>query len=156
MSEIKRRTFLKGSMAGGLLAVAAGAGLLRPTQVMAAQWPDSAFNARSVDVAINSLYGSSNIIDSKAIKIRAPLQAENGAKVPIQVLTDMPVDSISVFIKENVMPLAGRANLKNASGFFSTRIKMAKSSDVIAVVKSNGKLHSAKLAIKVTVGGCGG
>lgn len=153
---MKRRAFLKGSMAGSVLAIAAGAGLLRPTQVMASQWPDKAFKARNLADAVNSLYGSSDVADSKAIKIRAPLQAENGAKVPIQILTDLPAESIAVFVKENAMPLAGRANLRNASGFFSTRIKMGKSSDVVAVIKSKGKLHSTKLAIKVTVGGCGG
>ncbi|HEC12208.1 MAG TPA: thiosulfate oxidation carrier protein SoxY [Acidiferrobacteraceae bacterium] len=153
---MKRRAFLKGSMAGSVLAIAVGAGLLRPTQVMASQWPDKAFKARNLADAVNSLYGSSDVADSKAIKIRAPLQAENGAKVPIQILTDLPAESIAVFVKENAMPLAGRANLRNASGFFSTRIKMGKSSDVVAVIKSKGKLHSTKLAIKVTVGGCGG
>ncbi len=156
MTKMKRRAFLKGSMAGSVLAIAAGAGLLRPTQVMASQWPDKAFKARNLADAVNSLYGSSDVADSKAIKIRAPLQAENGAKVPIQILTDLPAESIAVFVKENAMPLAGRANLRNASGFFSTRIKMGKSSDVVAVIKSKGKLHSTKLAIKVTVGGCGG
>lgn len=156
MTKIKRRTFLKGSMAGSVLAIAAGAGLLRPTQAVAAQWPDKAFRARNFADAVSALYGSSDIRDSKAIKIRAPLQAENGAKVPIQIFTDLPAESIAVFIKENAMPLAGRAKLQNASGFFSTRIKMGKSSDVVAIVKSKGKLYSAKLAIKVTVGGCGG
>ena len=38
----------------------------------------------------------------------------------------------------------------------STRIKMGKTSDVIAVVKAGGKLHSARKSVKVTIGGCGG
>jgi sulfur-oxidizing protein SoxY len=33
---------------------------------------------------------------------------------------------------------------------------MGKTSDLIAVVKSGGKLHSAKKTVKVTIGGCGG
>ena len=36
------------------------------------------------------------------------------------------------------------------------RIKMGKTSDVIAVVKANGKLYEARKAVKVTIGGCGG
>ncbi|NNF97668.1 MAG: thiosulfate oxidation carrier protein SoxY, partial [Halobacteria archaeon] len=37
-----------------------------------------------------------------------------------------------------------------------TRIKMGKTSDVIAVVKANGKAYSARKNVKVTIGGCGG
>ena len=38
----------------------------------------------------------------------------------------------------------------------SNRLKMAKTSKVIAVVESDGKLYSASKEVKVTVGGCGG
>jgi sulfur-oxidizing protein SoxY len=38
----------------------------------------------------------------------------------------------------------------------ATRLKLAESSKVIAVVKSEGKLYSATKQIKVTIGGCGG
>jgi sulfur-oxidizing protein SoxY len=33
---------------------------------------------------------------------------------------------------------------------------MAKTGDVIAIVKANGKLYSATKEVKVTIGGCGG
>jgi sulfur-oxidizing protein SoxY len=33
---------------------------------------------------------------------------------------------------------------------------MGKTSDVVAVVKSGGKLMSAAKTVKVTIGGCGG
>jgi len=36
------------------------------------------------------------------------------------------------------------------------RIKMAKTADIVAIVKSNGKLYTAKKGVKVTLGGCGG
>jgi sulfur-oxidizing protein SoxY len=141
-----------------MLAVAATSGLLRPNQVLAAQWPKTAFESRNMNDAMKNLFGAESAADSKDIKIKAPLQAENGAKVPVTVQTSMPnVESIAIFVKENAMPLAGRANLTGvASGFFSTRIKMAKTSEVTAVVKSGGALHSSKMKIKVTVGGCGG
>jgi len=38
----------------------------------------------------------------------------------------------------------------------SNRLKMAKTSKVIAVVESDGKLYSTSKEVKVTVGGCGG
>jgi len=41
---MKRRTFLKGTVTGGMLGIAASAGLLMPKMVLAA-WPKSAFDA---------------------------------------------------------------------------------------------------------------
>ena len=53
-------------------------------------------------------------------------------------------------------PLAANMRVERAAGFFSARLKMAKTSDVHVVVKSGGKLYTAKQQIKVTAGGCGG
>ena len=38
----------------------------------------------------------------------------------------------------------------------ANRLKMAKTSKVIALVESGGKVFSATKEVKVTVGGCGG
>jgi sulfur-oxidizing protein SoxY len=38
----------------------------------------------------------------------------------------------------------------------ANRLKMAKTSTVIAIVEAGGKLFSATKEVKVTVGGCGG
>ncbi|HJW80614.1 MAG TPA: hypothetical protein VJ396_00085, partial [Acidiferrobacterales bacterium] len=84
---MNRRTFLKGTVAGSVLAVAASAGLLTPTRVLAAAWPAAAFDAKTIDDALKGLYGTSAAADSKAITIKAPIQAENGAVVPIAVST---------------------------------------------------------------------
>lgn len=153
---MKRRIFLKGSVAGGMLGVAASAGLLSPRMVLAA-WPESAFAADNLDTAIKSLLGSSDITTSSDINIKAPDIAENGAVVPITVSTSMKADSISLFVKENPSPLACTYELGDTTeGTVSMRIKMGKTSDVIAVVKSGGKLFSASKVVKVTIGGCGG
>ena len=153
---MKRRTFLKGTVASGMLGVAASAGLLTPRMVLAA-WPESAFGAKSVDDAMSGLYGSSSAAASGDIKIKAPDIAENGAVVPITISTGMKASSIAVFIAKNPSPLACSYELgDNTTGFISCRVKMGKTSDLIAVVKSGGKLHSAKRKIKVTIGGCGG
>jgi len=157
VSPMNRRTFLKGTLAGGVVAVAAAAGLMKPTRVLAAAWPAGAFEAKSIDDALKGLYGSSSTADSKAISIKAPLQAENGAVVPITVSTSLPnVEAIAILVKENVQPLVASVALTGAGGFFSARMKMGKTSDVKVAVKSGGKLHVATQQIKVTVGGCGG
>lgn len=157
MTTLHRRTFLKGTLAGTVVAAAAGAGLLAPTRVLAAEWPKGAFDSQSVADAIKSLYGSAGTAASGDIKIKAPIQAENGAVVPISVSTTLPsVSAISVHVEKNARPLVANVSLTGAAGYFSARMKMGKTSDVLAVVKSGGKLYSAKQTIKVTVGGCGG
>jgi len=157
VNSINRRTFLKGTLAGSVLAVAASAGLLTPTRVLAAAWPAAAFDAKSIDDALKALYGTSATADSKAIAIKAPLQAENGAVVPIAVSTTLPnVEAISIMVAGNNQPLVANVNLAGAEGYFSARMKMGKTSDVKVIVKSGGKLHMAGQQIKVTVGGCGG
>ena len=153
---MKRRTFLKGTVASGMLGVAASAGLLTPKMVLAA-WPKSAFDAKNIDGALTGLYKSTSHSKSGDIKIKAPDIAENGAVVPITISTGMKASSIAVLIKENPSPLACSYELGgDTAGFVSCRVKMGKTSDLIAVVKSGGKLHSATRKIKVTIGGCGG
>jgi len=154
--SIKRRTFLKGTVATGALGVAIGAGLLKPTTVMAA-WPETAFQAKKLDDAISALFGSSNLKEGD-VKIKAPDIAENGAVVPITVSTKAQnVETIAVFVEKNPQPLAASFDLLgNIDGTISTRIKMGETSDVIAVVKSGGSLITARKTVKVTIGGCGG
>ena len=157
MSTMHRRTFLQGTLGAGALALAASAGLLAPTRVYAAAWPKGAFEAKSVDDVLKDLYGSTSAAQSKAIAIKAPIQAENGSVVPISVSTTLPnVEAIGILVEKNAQPLVANVQLTGAAGYFSARMKMGKTSDVKVYVKSGGKLHMASQQIKVTVGGCGG
>ena len=152
-----RRTFLKAGMATGTVAVAASASLLTPRMVLAA-WPEQAFKAKKLDVAMQSLIGSSNTASSEEVSVTAPDIAENGAVVSVTVKTTLKdPESISLFVPVNTFPLSSSYELTSQfDGYITGRIKMAKTADVIAVVKANGKLHTAKKKVKVTLGGCGG
>lgn len=152
-----RRTFLKAGMATGTVAVAVGAGLLTPGSVLAA-WPKTAFETKKIDEAIKILNGSSARSNSKDITVDAPDIAENGAVVSVTVKTKLAnVEKITILVAENANPLASSYILgKQTDGFVTGRIKMRKTSDVIAVVKAGGKLMTAKKPVKVTLGGCGG
>ena len=157
MTSMKRRIFLKGTLATSTIGMAVSAGLLTPRMVLAA-WPKAAFEAKSVDQAVNDLFGSSTLTGSDKIKIKAPDIAENGAVVPISVDSDLPdVESISIIADKNPTPLTSSFILgKGAEPYVATRIKMGKTGNVIAVVKAGGKLYSASKEVKVTIGGCGG
>ncbi len=154
---MQRRTFLKGSLASGTVAVAMGAGLLSPRAVLAA-WPKSAFEAKSIPDALSAIYGNSATSPSGDIKIKAPDIAENGAVVPVTITTGISgITDIAIIVEKNPSPLTANFKLSSSSkGFVATRVKMGKTSNVIAVVKAGGKLYSARKDVKVTIGGCGG
>ena len=157
MTQPPRRTFLKRTLATAVLAAVGGAGLLRPPRALAADWPKDAFAAKKLEDAVQALFGNAPLSPSASIKLKAPAQAENSAQVQIQVTAELPnVEAIAVFVEKNPSPLVAQASFSGAEGYFSARMKMAQTSDVVAVVKSGGKLYSAKQNIKVTVGGCGG
>lgn len=155
--NIKRRVFLKGSLAAGTAGVAVGAGLITPQTVIAA-WNESAFKAKSIDDALAAAMGSASNDASDAVKIKAPDIAENGAVVPVSVASDMGnVESIALLAEGNNTPLVATFSMgEGGLPDVSTRIKMGKTGDVIAVVKADGKLLSARKSVKVTIGGCGG
>ena len=157
MTSMKRRIFLKGSLATGAIGMAASAGLLTPRASLAA-WSKDAFDAKDINSALSGLFGSSDLTGSDKIKIKAPDIAENGAVVPVSVTTDISgAESISILAEKNATPLTANFVLgRGAEGYVSTRIKMGKTSSVIAVVKANGKLYSTGKEVKVTIGGCGG
>ncbi|MEM7294127.1 MAG: thiosulfate oxidation carrier protein SoxY [Pseudomonadota bacterium] len=148
--NILRRKFIQG-------AAAMSAGLLASQRAMAAYLAD-AFEAKDVDGALNAVAGANAHETSDQVKLKAPDIAENGAVVPVTVSSTLPnVDSISVVVATNPSPLACTYMVpEGTQAFVSTRIKMGKTSDVVAVVRSNGKLYSATKEVKVTIGGCGG
>ncbi|NOX09569.1 MAG: thiosulfate oxidation carrier protein SoxY [Gammaproteobacteria bacterium] len=155
---MKRRTILKGTLAMGVIGTGISAGLLTPRSVLAA-WPKSAFSATSVGDALNAMYATDKRDSSSKIHLKAPDIAENGAVVQITVSADMDhhVDAISIIAEKNVNPMAASFQLtEHSNPFVATRIKLGKTSNVIAVVKSNGKLYSTQKEVKVTIGGCGG
>ncbi|GAB1716991.1 MAG: thiosulfate-binding protein SoxY [Nitrobacter sp.] len=153
-----RRQILKGT---AVVALAGLAGIrfgLAPALAAANdKYPDAAFKVKGAEGAIQALYGRTAEKSDK-VRMDAPEIAENGAVVPISVTTSLPdVTSISLLVAENPNALA--ASYRIPAGTMpsvANRLKMAKTSNVIAVVESGGKLYSASKEVKVTIGGCGG
>jgi sulfur-oxidizing protein SoxY len=153
-----RRLVLQGT--GMVALVGLGNIAFGPTPAFAAandKYPDDAFKQKSDADAIKSLYGKTPEPSDK-VKMDAPEIAENGAVVPISVTTSLAdVTSISILVAENPNALA--ASYKIPAGTMpsvANRLKMAKTTNVIAIVEAGGKLYSATKEVKVTVGGCGG
>jgi sulfur-oxidizing protein SoxY len=155
MTDAKRRILLKGSLAAGAVGFAIGSGLMTPGMVLAA-WPEAAFNAQSVDAALTGLLGTAAHEASDKIDLKAPDIAENGAVVPVTVESTLEgVSSISLVATGNMMPLLASFELgAGAVPFVSTRVKMGKTANLVALVKAGDKIYSASKEVKVTVGGC--
>lgn len=120
-------------------------------------WPEQAFQQKTEDDALKLLYGKPFEVSDK-VTLEVPEIAENGAVVPVSVSTTLPgVTGMSILVSENPSALA--ASYKFAEGAMPSigcRLKMAKTSNVVAVVESGGKLYAASKEVKVTLGGCGG
>ena len=149
-----RRELLARSAAVAALLAAAG---VLPAHAQAA-WNKAAFDARKIDEVIKAL-GIAKPVESADITFTAPDIAENGAVVPIAASTTLPgVKRIAFLIEKNPTTLAGVFEFSDAvETNVSTRVKMAQTSNVLAVaITGDGKVLFAQKEVKVTLGGCGG
>ena len=154
---MNRRKFLKNSLMTAVALTTFSGLLLKPKNVFAA-WPKASFDITDLNESIKSVYGHNDLSETTKVKLKAPDIAENGAIVPINVKTSLKnVESIMIFVENNPQPLSSGYNLTPKSlPVIGTRIKMGKTSKIIAAVKSEGKIFSASKEVKVTIGGCGG
>lgn len=155
MHELRRR-LLKGS-ATALLMPLLGSGLLLPGRALAGEWNRPAFTAHHVAEALKAM-GMANAAESRDIVINAPEIAENGAKVDIEISSNLPgTRSLTVFADKNPMPLSATLEFTgNALPYARLQLKMAESTRLRVVAKTaEGKSHVAFRDIKVTLGGCG-
>lgn len=125
--------------------------------LLAGERPVPAFRAERVADALQALYGTADIPESDKLRIGMAALAENGAVVPIKVETDLPeVSEIALIATRNPVPLVARFDLPPGTrGFVATRIKLAETSEVLAIARTAGGLVMTRKAVEVTIGGCG-
>jgi sulfur-oxidizing protein SoxY len=152
-----RREFLQAGSGAGVLAFAAAAGLVRPGEAFAQQWNKAAFETKSFADTVKALGGAGST-ESAQIQIIAPDIAENGAVVPITVESGIArTQTIAILIEKNPNALSASFDIPAGTDpFVTTRVKMAETSNVYALVKADGRYFHAVKEIKVTLGGCGG
>jgi len=153
-----RRVILKG--AGAVVLIGLGATALGGLPALAAandKYPEDAFKQKGDADAIKALFGKPHEASDK-VKLDAPEIAENGGVVPISVTTTLTeVTSIAFLVSENPNALAASYQIPAGTvPAVANRLKMAKTTNVTAIVEAGGKLYSATKEVKVTVGGCGG
>ncbi len=148
---------MKTTGAAAALGAATALGLLLPMRVMAAEWNRAAFGAKDLPGALHAA-GMDAAAESADLVLKAPDVAEDGAAVPIEVISNLPgTQEISIFVDDNPFPLAASFRFSNgAEPRISARLKMAETSNVRVVARAaDGKFYSTVGEVKVTIGGCG-
>ena len=150
-----RRVFLRltSKVAVSALAVAAG---LKPRLVDAAE-TRPVFEATAISEALKAL-GASNPKASADIVFKAPDIAENGAVVPVEIESKLPnTRSIAILVEKNPHVMSAAFEIPDGTDpFVATRVKVAESSNIHAIVKTDAGVFYAIKLVKVTLGGCGG
>lgn len=147
-----RRTALKST---GAFATLISLGLVTQSQAQAAV-DRASFQVKSVEDALKAIGGQA--ANSDQVTVVSPDIAENGAVVPVGASSKLPnTTEIYLIVEKNPTPLAAGFMIPAGTvADVQTRLKMGQSTNVIAVVKADGKLFSATKETKVTLGGCGG
>lgn len=118
----------------------------------------------STQAAIDAFAAGAEVGEGR-ISLTAPEIAENGNTVPISVdveseMTEADhVAAVMILASGNPNPGVITFNFTPMNGVAAatTRIRLAKTQDVIAVAKmSDGSVFMDKKLVKVTIGGCGG
>ena len=144
-SPLDRRAFL------------AGAALLTVLPLASARATPEAMAA-----AIKEVVGAGTIRDGR-VKLDLPPLVENGNTVPLTVSVESPmtpadhVKAIHVFNEKNPQPhvFSARLGPQNGRAVIATRIKLADSQKIIAIVEtSSGEFWSASADVIVTLAAC--
>ncbi len=152
-----RRSSMQAASNVGLFGALVSLGVLSPGIASAQAFNAAAFQAKGIAETLKVL-GAAGAAESKDVMIIASDIAENGAVVPIGIRSALPkTEMIALLVDKNPNGLAGSYDiLEGGEADVQMNIKMGQSSDVVALVKADGKFYIAKKEIKVTLGGCGG
>lgn len=176
--DSRRRDLMRVASA---LSLALGSGLLTPAQVFGANrwgsdWNGAVYSARSLEAFVRAMQGDTTTPNevrtvtrsergkvaglSEAaegqLMIDAPELAENGTNVPVTVRSNIAqTDFIALIADLNPYPVCVGFNVLSVNDpGFSVRIKVAKSSNLVAVARADDRFYYALRDITVMIGGC--
>ncbi|MFW5451762.1 MAG: thiosulfate oxidation carrier protein SoxY [Methylophagaceae bacterium] len=155
----QRRTFVKGAISASTMALVATSGLLLPQRLLA-HWPADAFTAETLEDALLALLGQAEIANDSALKFKVgapPSYAVNGASVPIEIQSELPnIERIAILVEKNPLPLVMNLEMTSAVRLpFKSMIKIREDSNVMAIIRADGKLYKTTRFVEVDIGGCG-
>jgi sulfur-oxidizing protein SoxY len=156
----QRRAILKTGSGVTLLSLLAGAGVISsgPAHAQVPAWNKAAFDTHSLPDTMKALGGGEPTPSKDIVFFQTPDIAENGAVVPVGISSNIPkTESIAILIEKNPNMVAAIFDIPaGTEPSITTRVKMGQSSNIVALVKADGKYYVASKEVKVTLGGCGG
>jgi sulfur-oxidizing protein SoxY len=154
----KRRSLLKTGSGVTLFSLLGGASMLAPHVAQAQAWNKAAFDTHNLAETMKALGGGEPVQSKDIVFFQTPDIAENGAVVPVGISSNIPkTESIAILIEKNPNMLAASFDIPEGTDpTITTRVKMGQSSNIVALVKADGKYYIAAKEVKVTLGGCGG
>lgn len=142
----------------GVLAASAGLVGLAMLPIAAQAQDAAAAPAQTADQMIAEFTGGAEVAEGDGVKLTAPEIAENGNTVPISVEAPGAAE-ILLIATENPTPGVAKFSFGPlaANQAAATRIRLAKTQDVVAIAKlADGSFVRTAANVKVTIGGCGG
>jgi sulfur-oxidizing protein SoxY len=154
--SITRRKFVGGAVAGAVVSTSLATGVLTPRGVQAAL-PRQTFYAASPADAIRLVLGTDQSVPDTAVDLAVTAMAEMGDLVPLSVSTTLPdVESITIVADQNPNPIIAHYRIDpQLEPYIATRVRLAESGDVHALVKAGGTVHRATKHVEIGIGGCG-
>ncbi len=156
MLETRRNFILKSVKYAAFFATATSS--LFNSILAQAAWPANIFKQTQLDDTLNQLFGNQKFIKTDKIQVKIPRIAENGAVVPIIITSNLEnIETLTILVEKNPATLVAQFTLADETeAYVSARIKMAKTSNVIVIVKAGENYYRKRKMVKVTIGGCGG
>lgn len=157
MKTMRRRAFLR--VLARSVAGLAAFGRIGPVPAAAPGTPRvaEAFEADAFEAAMIALFGQRDLPPATGFAIDVAEPVEDGAIVPmtLRMPAGAGVDEIFVLATRNPVPLVARFQFPaGIAGEFRTRIKLAETSTVVVVVRTDEHLAAVRRDVEVAIGGC--
>lgn len=118
-------------------------------------WNHLAFEAKDIKTALAEA-GIGDLTETDQISVKAPDVAEDAAVVPVDVVANLAgIERILLLSESNAFPLIADISVLNGVKPYrlGTRVKLAGSGKVFAVVVADGRTYVADKSIEVILGG---
>lgn len=156
--HLGRRVALKQFISASTLAMVASSALLLPQRVLA-HWPSDAFSADTVEDVLLALMGQSEVIENSDVEFTVGKPANlvtDGKSVTVEVASRLEnIERIALLVDNNPNPLVMSFDLMGSVMMpLKSRIEIiAGESQVIAVIRADGKLYKTTRDVRIYVGG---
>lgn len=121
-----------------------------------AEYPKKAFLAKEVPEALREVFGTADIGPGDKIEIETPHIASDARMVPVRIKSGYDnTESITLVVKGNESPFTAHFKFYEPQNFVATRVRVADSSELLVIVKADGKLQTGNRTLRVGRNSCG-